>query len=212
MVYIRFIYIVSIHIIMANEYRQMLVDKKTHDDIAAAKRILSTFSGKRISSKGAIDELLGRRMRFLALRKEVRDYINAFVSEAALDRKVLGVLLFGSVARNNFRSDSDIDLLVVVEGKIMDRFDEINGIIGGVEGFRKPIIASGLYLRIRPLMLSKDELQSFRPIYLNILEEGIVLFERNDTLFNFLNDIRKSVDYERSVAGDSVVVRWKIRG
>jgi predicted nucleotidyltransferase len=196
---------------MASEYRQMLIDRRTHDDIAAAKRILSSLSGKRISSKGAIDELLGRRMRFLTLRKDVRDYINAFVSEAALDRKVLGVLLFGSVARNNFRNDSDIDLLVVVEGKIIDSFDEINDMINKVEGVRKPIIASGLYLRIRPLMLSKDELQSFRPIYLNILDDGVVLFERNDTLFNFLNDIRKDVDYERSVVGNSVVVRWKIK-
>ncbi len=196
---------------MASEYRQMLVDKKTHADIVTAKRILSSLSGRRISSKGAIDELLGRRMRFLTLKKEVRDYINAFVSEAVLDRKVLGVMLFGSVARNNFRNDSDIDLLVIVEGKVMDRFDGINDIINRVESVRKPIVASGLYLRIRPLILSNSELQSFRPIYLNIMEDGIVLFERNDTLFNFLNDIRRDVDYERSVVGNSVVVKWKIK-
>lgn len=192
-------------------YRQMLIDSKTHDEIAAAKKLLGALSGRRLSSKEVINEFLGRRMQFLGMRKEIREYVNAFVSEASLDRKVLGVMLFGSVARNNFRSDSDTDMLVVVEGKAMDRFDAVEGTIQRIEEFRKPLISGGLYLRIRPLLLSKDELGSFRPIYLNILDEGVVLFERNDTLFNFLNDIRRSVDYERTIVGNAVVMKWKIK-
>ncbi len=196
---------------MPKEYRQMLLDAKTHGEIKVAKGIISSLSGRRASSSDVIDEFIGRRVRFLSLQKEIRDYINAFVDSASLDKHVLGILLFGSVARNSFNNYSDIDLLVIIDGNALERYDHINGIIEGVDRMRRPIIDSGMHLRIRPLLLSLKELHSFRPIYIDFLEEGIVLFERRDTLFGFINEIRRSVAYEKKIVNGNVVVKWKIR-
>lgn len=196
---------------MATEYKQTLLDKRAHDEIKAAKAIMSTLAGKRLSSRDVIEEFLGRRLRYLALRGEIRNYINAFVSRAAQDESVLGVMLFGSVARNNFNNYSDIDLLVAVEGDALGHFEQINRMIDDVERFRKPLTELGMHLRIRPLMLSAHDMRRFRPIYIDLFEEGAVLFERNDALFNFLNEIRKSVDYERKVVNNAVLVKWRIK-
>jgi predicted nucleotidyltransferase len=196
---------------MAKEYRQMLIDEETHREISGAKRLLETASGRRVSSREAIGEFLGRRMRFLVLDRHVRAYINAFVGEAALDRRVLGLMLFGSVARNSFGDYSDIDVMVVVEGKALGSLDAVEAMIEGAEPFRKPLVAGGLHLRIRPFMVSRDELKRFRPIYINILEDGVILFERGEIMFDFLNDIRQSVDYSKLVVGGSAAIRWKMR-
>ena len=56
-----------------------------------------------------------------------------------------------------------------------------------------------------------DPNSNVAPIYLDILEDGVVLFERNDTIFNFLNDIRRNVDYRKEIVGNNVVVRWRIK-
>jgi predicted nucleotidyltransferase len=197
---------------MENRYRQMLIDQKTHETIDSAKRLISRISGQKLSSRDVINEFVGRKLRFLEIDHDIRAYINAFASEAVLDRAVAGLMLFGSVAKGSFGKLSDIDMLVVVEGSAMGSFDSIERAINNVERLRKPFVSKGFNLRIRPLILSTEELARFRPIYIDFLEDGIVLFERNEVIFNFLNDIRKNVKYERSIRGNSVVVTWKIRG
>lgn len=95
----------------------MLIDSATHKELASAKAVLTVASGGRsASARVVIDELVGRRLRLLRLRKEVREYIDAFVSAAVLNERVMGLMLFGSVARNSFGPSSDIDVLVVVDG------------------------------------------------------------------------------------------------
>lgn len=196
---------------MGKKYRQMLVDEKTYKEIDAAKKMLSSTSGRKPSFREVIDEFLGKRLRFLSLKHEVRSYINAFVSNAALNRAVVGLMLFGSVARNDFGRYSDTDVLTIVNGKALDHFDEIAETIESVEDFRKPLILECLYLRINPLLLSEDDLNNFRPIYVNLVEEGIILFERNDVLSNFMDDIRRKVDFEKKIVDNVVVVKWNIK-
>lgn len=196
---------------MKNAYRQMLIDEKTHAEIDSAKRIFSSASGRKLSAKEVIGETLGRRLRFIRLKRELRNYINAFVSKAAADESVVGLLLFGSVAKGNFTSSSDIDVLVVVDSKsIPEQFERITKIIDGIEEKRKPLIEMGLHLRLAPMLLPASELKYFRPIYLEFLEDGVVLFERNEVLSDFLNDVRGSVRSERRIVNDSVVMTWSI--
>ncbi len=198
---------------MKRKYRQMLVDSTTHDELASAKAVLTAASGGRaVSARVVIDELVGRRLRSMRLRKEVRDYIDAFVGKAVLNERVVGLMLFGSVARNTFGPASDIDVLVVVEGPAFDQFDDIMQRIDQAEALRRPLVGLGYSLRVRPMLLSSSELSSFRPIYIDLFEDGSILFERKETLTGFLNDVRRSVDFEKAAVHDSVIVKWRIRG
>lgn len=84
--------------------------------------------------------------------------------------------------------------------------------IHGAEALRRPLVGLGYSLMIGPMLLSSSELSSFRPIYIDFFEEGSVLFERKETLTSFLNEMRRSVDFEKTVVHDSVIVKWRIRG
>ena len=196
---------------MTGRYRQMLVSEEAHAQIGAAKSLMEGITGRRLSSKDIIGEFIGRRVRFMRLDRDVRAYINSFVSEMALDRRVLGLLLFGSVARGTSTKQSDIDVLVVASDTSMKVFDSVNAAVKRVEAYRVPLKERGASMRIRPMILKVGELQRFKPIYVEFLEDGMVLFERDETMSEFLNDIRKSVDYEKRIVNNAVVITWSMR-
>ncbi|MDA8054062.1 MAG: nucleotidyltransferase domain-containing protein [Thermoplasmatales archaeon] len=200
-----------IHKVMSGKLRQMLVDDSTLGEVNAAKRLLSSEGSRRVTSRDVIEEFVGRRLRFLLLKKELRDYINGFVDVITGNQNVLGIMLFGSVARGLYRKDSDTDILVAVRGKAINFIDEIEDSIDEVEGLRVSLVQTGFYLRIRPLILSGEDLKLFRPIYLSIVDEGVILFERRNTLTNFRIDIRRSIDWKKEIVEGGVVLKWKIK-
>ncbi len=192
-------------------YRQMLVDEEAHARLNEAKAVLGAAAGRRFSAGEVIEELVGRKVRYLKLPAEVRRYINSFVSIAASDRHVVGILLFGSVAKGNFGKYSDIDVLVVTDSGY-DDLDRIDAMVKAAESARKPLVEGGIFLNMMPLILPASELSRFRPIYIDFLEDGIVLFERDEALTGFLNDVRRSVDFERLVINNQTVIKWRMRG
>ncbi len=204
-------YIVIIHNMMSGKLKQMLLDESTVMEVNEAKEFLSLEIGRRATSKDVIEEFVGRRLRFLRLKKEVRDYINGFVDLITRKEKVMGIMLFGSVARGLYRKDSDIDVLIVIRGSAISCIDEIEESIDGVEELRAPLVKMGFYLRIRPLILSLEDLKIFRPIYLSIVDEGVILFERRDALTNFMTDIKRNINWRREIAEGGVVLKWKTK-
>lgn len=196
---------------MTGKLRQMLVDKSALEEIRVAKMMMESSTGKRVTSRDVIEEFVGKRVRFLNLRREIRSYINGFVDRVVRNENVIGVMLFGSVARGSYKKESDVDVLLAVRGDVMDAIEEIEKTIDEVEELRTPLVADGFYLRIRPLILSKADLKAFRPIYLNIIGEGIVLFERGESLTNFIGDVKRNVEWRKEIIEDGLVIRWKIR-
>ena len=196
---------------MKGKLRQMLVDDSTLREINSAKLLLSSANGRKATSRDVIEEFVGRRLRFLLLRKELRDYINGFVDGITSNSKVLGIMLFGSVARGVYRKESDTDVLIAVRGKAINIIEEVEKAIDEVEELRIPLVQGGFFLRIRPLVLAEDDLKLFGPIYLSIVEDGVILFEREETLTNFTNDVRRSVEWRKEIVEGEVVLRWKIR-
>ncbi len=196
---------------MANKYVQMLIDDRAHTEINSAKKLLSSFTGRKFNSKDVIEEFIGRRMRFLRLGKELRNYINRFVSIAAANMHVQGIMLFGSVANESFSKYSDTDILIITDNSGISNFDDIEEIINSIEEHRKQLINLGFNLRISPLLLSCNDMLNFRPIYIDFLESGVILFERNEVLSDFLNNIRASVDYEKRIVNNNVVIKWNIK-
>ena len=204
-------YIITIYAQMKGKLRQMLVDDLTLREINAAKQLLSSANGRKATSRDVIEEFVGRRLRYLLLKKELRDYISGFVDGITRNDKVRGIMLFGSVARGVYRKESDTDILIAVRGKAMDVIEEVEEAIDRVEGLRVPLIQSGFFLRIRPLVVAENDLKLFRPIYLSIVEDGVILFERQETLTDFTRDVRRSVEWRKEIVEGEVVLRWKIK-
>ena len=102
-------------------------------------------------------------------RPEIVQRIAEVIKQVAPDAKTI---LYGSEARGDARPDSDIDLLVLLEGEKRDfkREDEIISPLYDIE------LETGVI--ISPMMLLRKDWENrpFRtPFYINVVNEGIVL-------------------------------------
>src|SRR2546425_9333617 len=97
---------------------------------------------------------------------------------------LLGVWLFGSVARGEARPNSDVDLLVVarnLKGNKSQMADAISSVVD-VRSERDFFFRNGFVTDISFYPITEEELGRFYPIMLDVLDHGIVLYERGEIL------------------------------
>lgn len=102
-------------------------------------------------------------------RPEIIKAIRAILQNVAPDAKAI---LFGSEARGDAKPDSDVDLLILVDGDKMTLADE--------EAITLPLYELELKtgISISPIVMLKKlwENRPFKtPFYINVMNEGIVL-------------------------------------
>ncbi len=101
-----------------------------------------------------------------------------------LGEDLVSVVLFGSYARGDPHEGSDVDLLVVCDtfkellGSRFEIFNEIERALVASEA-RMRLRKKGLGTLISPLPLTPDEVKRNPPILLDILTDGIILYDRN---------------------------------
>jgi len=149
------------------------------------------------------------------MKKEIPEEYKKLVEEyTPLLKKHFGsrlysVCLFGSVAKGRPAADSDIDILVVASG-IPDeagmRIRETGYIhekLRGTEAYSslRSLGKSGL---ISDLYFTPEEIERHPPILLDIVEEGIILYDKESFLRNVLLSIK---DRLRELGARKVVTK-----
>jgi predicted nucleotidyltransferase len=102
-------------------------------------------------------------------RDQVLAQIKSLLAQAFGER-LRGVILYGSEARGQAGADSDIDLLVLLEGPLrdsQDSWDCIHALYPLVLEIERPIHAY-------PVSVEDYEKQEY-PLYRNVKREGVVL-------------------------------------
>jgi len=121
--------------------------------------------------------------------KLIEEYCSA-IKNHFRDR-LISICLFGSVARGEAKPDSDIDILVIVESVSKDigiRIKETNYI-------HQELKKSEAYLTLRrskvsglisDIFFTPEEIKKHPPILLDIIEDGVILYDKNLFLSNEL--------------------------
>lgn len=110
-----------------------------------------------------------------------------------LGEALVSVVLFGSVARGEADCHSDIDLLLVVEGLPPGRFARmarLEGIAEELEAARQALWRQGTYTDFSVLVLTPEEARRTRLIYLDMVEDGILLWDRDGFFAGVLGRLR----------------------
>lgn len=129
--------------------------------------------------------------------------------------RLLGLLVFGSVARGDWTHDSDIDLLIVVEGwkkPTWERSEELLMLRNRLRATREfsRAMEAGHVPIIQHYPLDKDEALVFHRLYLDASIDGIIIFEKDKFLTRVLDGVRKKLADEgaRRVVAPSGEFYW----
>lgn len=121
------------------------------------------------------------------------DQVAAAVRRTYGDRLV-ALAVFGSVARETARPDSDLDLFLVVEHLPRGRRARL-ATFDAVERELISVIATlattGITVELSPVLRTPEDLQTASPLLLDLTEDAIILVDRNGILAGALADLRR---------------------
>lgn len=124
--------------------------------------------------------------------KELQDKLLAEVKSFYGDRLV-SFVVFGSVARETYRFDSDIDLLIIAEdlpkGR-MKRVAQFLTVEDRIETFLESLQKEGMNTYISPVFKTPEEAEMGSPLFLDMVEDASILFDRNGFFSKVLERLR----------------------
>jgi len=108
-------------------------------------------------------------------------------------RRLVTLAVFGSVARGSQRSDSDVDLLLICDPLPRGRMRRIEE-FGELENRLEPLLASlskeGISTSLSVILKTPAEVLRGGPIYLDLVEDARLLYDRGGFFKGFLDQLR----------------------
>ena len=95
--------------------------------------------------------------------------------------RLVSVVLFGSVARGEETPESDIDILIVARGLSRNYLERVEEIVKNIN----------YGADIQPVILDVKEASTHRPLYLDIIEEGEILEDKNGFIAGIFERMKK---------------------
>ena len=141
-------------------------------------------------------ERAGHKWRDKIVQKDYLGFLELLVAkivEGFWD-KLISLVIFGSVAAGRARAESDVDLLIVAEELpegYSDRLKLWRWIVAGLESERLKLWREKrLYPLIDPVLLTPSEAERIQPFYLDLLENAIIVYDREGFMQRILEGLR----------------------
>ena len=134
------------------------------------------------------------------LKKEYENIIRILKKEiiAYYGKRLVSIVIFGSVARGTYRPDSDIDLLLIIQDLpkgLIKRVDEfIKHIENVLENRIKKLLRKGIYIEISPVIKTPEETLRGSPLFIDMIEDATILYDRNGFFKKVLKALRKHME------------------
>jgi hypothetical protein len=107
--------------------------------------------------------------------------------------RLISLVIYGSAGRGTQRFDSDLDFLVVAEDLPRGRLQRVKD-FQTVENHLLPLLdrleKSGLRIALSPVFKTREEALCGSPLFLDMSEEAVILFDKDDFFLHVLNRLR----------------------
>jgi hypothetical protein len=124
-------------------------------------------------------------------------HVIATLLQEQLQEQLVSVVLFGSAARSEAGAESDVDLLIVATdyAPFASRFDPFRGIDEALRASRAylDLISKRLGTMISPIPLTVEEVERTPPILLDLVTDGLIIYDRDGFMARKLRALRKNL-------------------
>ncbi|MCS7113692.1 MAG: nucleotidyltransferase domain-containing protein [Candidatus Bathyarchaeota archaeon] len=112
-------------------------------------------------------------------------------------------MVFGNVARGTARKDSDLDILIVVEDLPRARFDRLALYLEAekrLDPLLDELLINGYAISITPILKSREEAKRIKPVYLDMTEDAIIVYDKDgffENILMYLRDVLRRLGSKR---------------
>lgn len=124
-------------------------------------------------------------------------------------RRLISFCLFGSAARRTVGPHSDIDFLLVVDPLPNGRVKRVQEFMAVERALKSALDESrrnGIFIKLSPVLKTPDEVRIGSPLFLDMVEDGKILFDTDGFFEKFLSDFKARLQAQgahRIFRGDS---------
>ncbi|MCL5009698.1 MAG: nucleotidyltransferase domain-containing protein [Candidatus Parvarchaeota archaeon] len=192
------------------KYRSILLTEQAYKELHSLRESLSRKSSRAVTFSETIEELAGRKSILLSLDQDLVDYIMKFAALLEGRKGVKGIVLFGSIVKGTATKYSDIDLFIIVEGKLGDYYDYAHTAAMSLNERRESLVKKGVFNYLSPTIVGIEDLNEFKPLYLDIADYGIVLYDSEGVTEDFMKKM-KAIPHRREQTIYGEVLKWKTK-